>query len=258
VALGVVVALGVLVLAGAALEVARLRLRADLPPIDPGLGIPIAVKPLLDAPQARRGRSAHRRTAVVPQSWARAPRRPSPDVSASMQSPTPGERSESALQPPSDPSSLPSIDDPDEDATGDTGTGDPQEPGPGETGDTDAGGTGGDPEGDPEGELAANAVALYRDRLSRWLSARFRVSGSGLSREELRRTRARAVLRIGIDGTVVGYEVIPSGNAAFDEGARAALESVRGEPVPTPPDHYPGALQSEIKVTFVCKESQCD
>ena len=101
-------------------------------------------------------------------------------------------------------------------------------------------------------------MALYRDRLARWLAARFSVRGSGLSREQLRRQRVRAILRIAEDGTVADFEVIDSGNAAFDQGARAALESVRGLPLPIPPDHYPTAIPREIHVSFVCKESQCD
>ena len=107
-------------------------------------------------------------------------------------------------------------------------------------------------------DILDRAVALYRDRLARWLAARFSVRGSGLSREQLRRQRVRAILRIAEDGTVADFEVIDSGNAAFDQGARAALESVRGLPLPIPPDHYPTAIPREIHVSFVCKESQCD
>ncbi|MCA9653384.1 MAG: TonB C-terminal domain-containing protein [Myxococcales bacterium] len=285
--LGLGVAAAVLGLAGFTLDVARLRHRVDLPPVDPGLGVPIAVRPILDLPSAGSAGGGGG-TAMVPASWARAPAvgsgtgaGPEAVVAEAAAGGAPGGAARrhggrsSALG-----SALPSVEELGED---------PSEPGPGQgegvgaegaddapmvggaSGDgSEAGGAGGDggagggagegdgPGGDGEDPRAARAVALYRDRLARWLAARFSVRGSGLSREQLRRQRVRAILRIAEDGTVADFEVIDSGNAAFDQGARAALESVRGLPLPIPPDHYPTAIPREIHVSFVCKESQCD
>lgn len=106
--------------------------------------------------------------------------------------------------------------------------------------------------------LKARAVDLYRARIIAWFAARFRVTGSGLPPEELLKYRVGATVDIGPGRAVLGYFLSPSGNAAFDAAARAALESARGQSLPPPPDDYPDAVQSKISLTFVCKEHRCD
>jgi hypothetical protein len=106
--------------------------------------------------------------------------------------------------------------------------------------------------------LKARAVDLYRARIVGWFSGRFRVSGSGLSAEDLLKYRVGATVEIGADRTVGGYVLSPSGNAAFDAAAKAALDGAKGQTLPPPPDNYPDIVQSRIRLTFVCKEHRCD
>src|SRR5262249_44909705 len=106
--------------------------------------------------------------------------------------------------------------------------------------------------------LKARAVDLYRARIVGWFSSRFRVTGSGLSEEELLRYRVGATVEITSGRTVGGYTLTPSRNAAFHAAARAALDSAKGQNLPPPPDNYPDIVQSRIHLTFVCKEHRCD
>jgi hypothetical protein len=122
--------------------------------------------------------------------------------------------------------------------------------------------TEGSPDGVPEGTetdpLKARAISLYRARLISWFSSRFRVSGSGLSPEELGRYRVGATVQLSNDRVVKGYHLVPSGNSAFDAAARATLEGSMGQQLPPPPENYPEAVQNQISVTFVCRPSTCD
>ena len=106
--------------------------------------------------------------------------------------------------------------------------------------------------------LKARAVDLYRARIVGWFSGRFRVTGSGLSAEDLLKYRVSATVEIGADRAVGGYVLTPSGSAAFDAAARAALDGAKGQTLPPPPDNYPDIVQSRIRLTFVCKEHRCD
>jgi hypothetical protein len=106
--------------------------------------------------------------------------------------------------------------------------------------------------------LKARAVDLYRARIISWFSRRFRVSGSGLSAEDLAKYKVAATVELSNDRMVVGYSIAPSGNAAFDAAARAALEGAKGAPLPPPPENYPDVVQRHISLTFVCKEDRCD
>ena len=122
--------------------------------------------------------------------------------------------------------------------------------GPGAVGEDD-----GDAHGDP---LAARALAAYRQRLQRWLSAHFFVTGSGLSRDVLRKAKIRATIVIDEDRIVVDHSIASGGHPALEAAARRALERVMGQPVPEPPEHYPGPLQRSISVTFTCTEETCN
>lgn len=113
-------------------------------------------------------------------------------------------------------------------------------------------------EGTETDPLKARAVDLYRARIIAWFAARFRVKGSGLPQGELVKFRATATVDVGAGRAVVGYTLSPSGNAAFDAAARAALEGSKGQSLPPPPDAYPDVVQSRISLTFVCKENRCD
>lgn len=113
-------------------------------------------------------------------------------------------------------------------------------------------------EGTETDPLKARAVDLYRAKIAGWFSSRFRVTGSGLPREELLKYRVSASVDIGSDRTVAGYTIKPSGNAVFDAAARATLDASKGRELPPPPESYPDVVQSRIHVTFVCRENRCD
>ncbi|MCX4244078.1 hypothetical protein [Paraliomyxa miuraensis] len=136
----------------------------------------------------------------------------------------------------------------------------PAEP-PGGGGAGSGGGGPGDGSGDGNGSGSGGgtgdgALAAYRSQLAAWLSSRFHVTGSGLSPSALRALRVRAVLELSEDRVVVDFSLEPTGTAAIDDAARAALESVRGQPAPEPPAGY-GAVQSRIRVTFRCRPNTC-
>jgi len=112
-----------------------------------------------------------------------------------------------------------------------------------------------DDEGDP---LAARAVAAYRQRLQRWLSSRFTVTGTGLGTAKLSKLSVRARIKLDADRTVLDYTIEGKPHPALDAAARKALDDVKGEQAPALPEHFPGPLQPWIRITFVCTEDRCD
>ncbi len=106
--------------------------------------------------------------------------------------------------------------------------------------------------------LKARAVDLYRDKIRGWFSRRFRVSGSGLSREEIVKVRVSATVRLSNGRSVADFSIVSSGQAAFDNAARKALESAKGEELPPPPENYPDIMQTQISLTFTCTPERCD
>jgi hypothetical protein len=112
-------------------------------------------------------------------------------------------------------------------------------------------------EGTEADPLKARAVDLYRARIAGWFSSRFRVSGSGLSQEELLKYRVTASVQLA-DRKVTGYSINSSGNAVFDAAAKSMLEGTKGQEIPPPPENYPDTVQNQISLTLVCKEKRCD
>lgn len=106
--------------------------------------------------------------------------------------------------------------------------------------------------------LKARAVDLYRERIRGWFSRRFRVSGSGLSPDEIVKHRVSATVTLSGGRSVADFSISPSGQAAFDAAARKALESAKGEELPPPPENYPDILQTQISLTFTCTPERCD
>jgi hypothetical protein len=106
--------------------------------------------------------------------------------------------------------------------------------------------------------LKARAVDLYRDKIRSWFSRRFRVSGSGLSPEEIVKYRVSATVMLSNGRSVSDYSIVTCGQAAFDSAARRALESAKGETLPPPPENYPDILQTQISLTFTCTPERCD
>lgn len=273
--LGLMAVLAMWSLAIAIVWASRLGWHADLRAIDPGSEVAIAVQPVVDTALAGQGGSA---TAALPNRWRRAdeggpkagqsahtttsdatPRkRKRPARRRRTRVPLPGVAEGPQAVPQASEIELPDL----VEATGDdTGAAADESNDPaGET--TDSPGEDGDQGATGEGEGAAAegdaVIAAYRARLIRWLAARFRVSGSGLSRDELLRYRVRATIALDNDATVIGSEIQPSGNDLFDAAAERALESIRGEGIPSPPDGYPNALPRSLSVTFKCDETSCD
>jgi hypothetical protein len=116
----------------------------------------------------------------------------------------------------------------------------------------------GAPEGTETDPLKGRAVDLYRARLIAWFSSRFRVSGSGLSPDELARHKVTATVHLSSDQRIESFSIDSSGSAPFDAAARAALEGARGQALPPPPESYPDIVQRTIRLTFVCRSNQCD
>ncbi|MDC0748904.1 TonB C-terminal domain-containing protein [Polyangium mundeleinium] len=106
--------------------------------------------------------------------------------------------------------------------------------------------------------LKARAVDIYREKIRGWFSRRFRVSGSGLSPEEITKFRVAATVTLSGGRSVGSFAIVSSGQAAFDAAARAALESAKGEELPPPPENYPDIVQSQISLTFTCTPERCD
>jgi hypothetical protein len=113
-------------------------------------------------------------------------------------------------------------------------------------------------DGSDEAALQQLAVRLYRIKLIGWVRQYFRLRGSGLSTDKLAQLRVKGQVQVGQDRRVVGYQMTPSGEPAFDAAARAALQAVTGEQLPPPPPNYPGLVQSVIHVTFSCAKDSCD
>lgn len=106
--------------------------------------------------------------------------------------------------------------------------------------------------------LKARAVDIYRDKIRGWFSRRFRVSGSGLSPEDIVKYRVSATVHLSNGRSVADYSIVPCGQVAFDEAARRALDSAKGDALPPPPENYPDIAQAQISLTFTCTPERCD
>ena len=253
-AVALAVALAIPVLAAVALARAALDKMADAPDIDPGIAIPIKVKPMLDLSSPLLKLGGKRVSTKLPDRWIR--KTPVKRVERQAHVSTKAEANEDDI-PPDD---LP---------IADAGT-DPPEPDAAlakqvdeeETEESDAGPSNVDQEGSPDGEqggtetdpLKARAISRYRSRLIGFFKARFRgAQGTGLSPEELEKLAASAAIAIGSDLSVISFTLSPSGNAAFDAAVRAVLQSKVGQQVPPPPENFPEAKLNHVSVTFVCQ-----
>jgi hypothetical protein len=287
----------------------RLEHEADFPVIDPGVAIPIAVRPVADLPAGgglpSAGGDDARASAVVPLAWRRkVPRASVPTEPATPHAVTPSQKhkhkpaaspeeaqGDSAVIEPS-PVEEPG-DEPAEDSSADVQTPEdsqvaaeggeevqPPEEGeqePAEIEPETAEGEGqaaaeGEGEAAAEGEgeaateggsegtdpLLERAIEFYRARLVAWFSARFRVTGSGLSQAQLAKYRVRVHIEVGDDLRIVDFDILSSDHSDFDKAARVMLEKLRGTKLPAPPENYPGAVQRQLTVTFTCAEDTCD
>ncbi len=255
------VVFGCVVLTGAAFATSRSGLArpAAAPAIDRGTALPVRVTPVLDldAPLLKLG--GKRDTARLPDRWVRQAPRPrveqrvfaSTKAGKSERDAPPQEVKMAAADtrpPPPDAEIARQVDTPVA-AVVDAGA-------PANV--DQVGHADGVKEGTETDPLKARAVDIYRAKIAAWFSSRFRVSGSGLGKDELVKVRVSATVTLGADRTVSGYTVVPSGNAVFDRAAHATLEGSRGQALPPPPENYPDVAQTRINVTFVCRENRCD
>ena len=258
VAAAVALALSILAGAAVALRVSALDRPSEGPEIDKGIAIPVRITPVLDldAPLLKLGGKPDR--SRLPDRWIR--QKPVPRVEEKAFVSTKAGKTEVDIPPPdlkiADAGTAP----PPPDAAMAKEVDTPVAP-------VDAGPaanvpTVGSPDGVKEGTetdpLKGRAVDLYRQRIIGWFASRFRVSGSGLSAADLARFKVGATVELSADRHVSGYSLVPSGNAAFDAAAHAALESAKGNQIPPPPENYPDVVQSSIHLTFVCREKRCD
>ena len=241
--------------------------RASAPLVDPGFGVPVELVPVAEAPPGLLKLGGGRSKILLPRAWRRQPSRV---VRADPQPPKPAPTPQTVAPAPEAQRDAPiaadagSADAGEEVDAGESvlssETGDEAAPSDGGTIDAPEGE--GSPEGVPDGTetdpAVARAVTLYRARLIRWLAVRFSVRGSGLSEDELTRLEVSATVRVDERRRVAGYRMQPSGNDHFDRAARQALENAVGLELPPPPPDYPGPVQREIHVTYVCTVATCD
>lgn len=255
----VLFSLAVMAGAGFALSKAALDRPAAAPEIDRGTALPVRITPVLDldAPLLKLG--GKRDAAKLPDRWVKPSARPRVERRAFVSTkagkderdaPPPEVKMAATGTPPPPPSAeiAKQVDTPvvapvDAGAPANVPT---------------EGHADGVKEGTEVDPLKARAVDLYRAKIAAWFSSRFRVSGSGLPKEQITKIRVSATVSVSPDRTVSSFNVSPSGNAAFDAAARSALESARGQSLPPPPENYPDVAQSQIHVTFVCRENRCD
>jgi hypothetical protein len=249
----------VLVGAALALQVASLDRPAAVPEIDPGTALPVKIVPVLDldSPLLKLGgKPDHAR---LPDRWVR--RRPVPRVAQKAFVSTKAGKTEHDLPPPDVPiaDAGAKVSPPEAEVTKQVDTPFSSVVDAGAPANVDqVGHADGVTEGTETDPLKARAVDVYRAKIAAWFSSRFGVHGSGLDRAELQRIRVHAVVQIGAGHLVAGYTLSPSGNAAFNEAARAALEGAKGQAIPPPPENYPDVEQSQIHITFVCRANRCD
>jgi hypothetical protein len=252
-------AFAVLAGAGLALRASALDRPAAAPEIDRGTALPVRITPVLDldAPLLKLG--GKRDTARLPDRWVR--QAPRPRVEQRAFASTKAGKSEHDIPPPEVKMAAADAKPPPPDAEVakqvDTPVAAAVDAGAPANVDQ-AGHADGVKEGTETDPLKARAVDIYRAKIAAWFSSRFRVSGSGLGKDELLKYRVRATISIGPDRTVSGYTIVPSGSAPFDQAARVTLEGAKGQSLPPPPENYPDVAQSQINVTFVCREGRCD
>jgi hypothetical protein len=258
-AVAIAVALAVQVGAAGAIAASSLERPAEAPEIDKGTAVPVKVVPVvdLDSPLLKLG--GKKTSARLPDRWLKQAPKPrveekafvSPKAAKTPDAIPPKEMkiADAGTEPPPPDAEVAKV--------VDTEITTPVDAGAPANVDIE-GHQDGVKEGTETDPLKARAVDLYRARIAAWFSSRFRVSGSGLSQEELTALKVGATVELSPDRRVVSYSIVPSGNAAFDAAARATLEGAKGDTIPPPPENYPDTIQSRISVTFVCKENRCD
>ncbi|MBW2528362.1 MAG: energy transducer TonB [Deltaproteobacteria bacterium] len=251
--LAAIVALVVQVGAGVAIRFAGLHNLAAAPDIDPGMAVPIRVKPMIDLESPLLKLGGKKVKYKLPDQWVR--QAPVKRVERKAFPSTKADKSVDAIPP-------------DEVELADAGA-EPPEPDAAvalevdeeNVEDSDAGpsnvDTEGSPDGVPEGTetdpLKARAANLYHSRIRSFLTAPFRPHCSNLSKEDFVGCVPSASVQLSSDGVVQSFSFNPCGKSSVDGAAKAALGSIVGQPIPPPPENYPDIRPNSFNVSYVCK-----
>jgi hypothetical protein len=112
-------------------------------------------------------------------------------------------------------------------------------------------------EGTETDPLKARAVSAYRAKLLAWFNSRFQ-QPMEVPCAELKKLGTSVAVQVGGDRRVTGYSLVgPSGNAVFDQRARATMDRIVGEELPPPPPLYPDILGTTQSVRFSGRDAQC-
>lgn len=119
----------------------------------------------------------------------------------------------------------------------------------------------GSPDGVKEGTetdpLKARAVSQYRAKLLAWFNSRFQ-QPLEVPCAELKKLGTSVAVQVGGDRRVTSYSITgPSGNAVFDQRARATMDRIVGEELPPPPPLYPDILGTTQAVRFSGRDAKC-
>lgn len=251
--IAVVLALVIQIGAGVAIHIAGLTAMADTRDIDPGVAVPIRVKPVVDTESPLLKLGGKKVKYKLPDRWLR--QKPIKRVKRRAFVSTKAEDTEEAIPP-------------DDLELADAGTEPPapdaavaKEVDVEDIEETDAGeanvDTEGSPDGVPEGTetdpLKARAANLYHGRILAFLTAPFRSHCASLDKDEIAGCVPSASVQLSSDGTVQSYSFNPCGKASIDNAARAALGSIQGQQIPPPPENYPDIRPNSFSVSYVCK-----
>lgn len=106
-----------------------------------------------------------------------------------------------------------------------------------------------------DGTNPDHIAASYLGRLIGFFKRGFSVSGIGLPPEEIAKLSVGVSVTLSGDGTVTGFSMSSSGNAAFDAAARGAMQAKVGQGVPPHPEDRPDLKRTSLSFTMVCPKS---
>jgi hypothetical protein len=228
-----------------AVAISQLDVLGAVPEVDPGMGTPIRVKPMIDmdSPLLKLGGKAQ-----LPKEW----QQPEPQQQANV-------REQTAVVSPQAKDDKNAI--PDDDIplhTGDAGPDpDAEVVKEGEQASSDAGteaAGGGSPAGSKDGTetdpLKARAASRYHGAILGFLKAGFVCPQLP---EGAPKCSPSASVTIAGDLTVTSVSFAPCGVPEIDAAAGAAAKAKQGQSIPPPPENYPELQPSSFSVAYVCK-----